>query len=68
MVYQVASWYNTHYSGSGLKSYQFYEVKVIAVVTSSGNRTFSSTATLVRTKEGGKFKGKLRRIIFCQLT
>ena len=64
MVYQVASWYNTHYSGSVLKSYQFYEVKVIAVVTSSGNGTFSSRATLVRTKDGGKFKRNLRRMHF----
>ena len=64
MVYQVASWYNTHYSGSVLKGYQFYEVKIIAVATSSGNGTYSSTATLIRTKEGGKFRRNLKPLRF----
>ena len=55
MVFQVSKWYNTHYSGSVLKGYQFYEVQVIAVTTASGNGTYmySTKAALARTSEGG---------------
>ena len=56
LIFQVSTPYNTHNTGSVLKGYQFYEVKVIAVTTSVGNGTFSSTATLARTKEGGDYK------------
>ena len=55
MVFQVSKWYNTHYSGSVLKGYQFYEVQVIAVTTASGNGTYmySTKGALTRTSEGG---------------
>ena len=55
MVFQVSKWHNTHYSGSVLKGYQFYEVQVVAVTTASGNSTYmySTKAALRRTSEGG---------------
>lgn len=54
LIYKVSNWYNSHYSGSVLRTYQFYEVNVIAVANNSGNGTYSSEPTIARTNEGGK--------------
>lgn len=54
-VFQASKWHNTHYSGSVLKGYSYYEVKVIAVViTGNGTSMYSTRASLTRTNEGGK--------------
>ena len=54
LIYKVSNWYNSHYSGSVLRTYQSYEVNVIAVANNSGNGTYSSEPTIARTNEGGK--------------
>ena len=54
LIYKVSNWYNSHYSGSVLRTYQSYEVNVIAVANNSGNGTYSSEPTIARTSEGGK--------------
>ena len=54
LIYQASNWYNSHYSGSTLRGYQFYQVNIIAVATHSENGTYSSEATIARTNEGGK--------------
>ena len=64
LIYQVGNWYNSHNSGSILRGYQFYQVNIIAVVTNSGNGTYSSEATIVRTNEGGKKKKKKWTLFF----
>ncbi|KAM7428099.1 hypothetical protein ABFA07_020874 [Porites harrisoni] len=52
LIYQASSWYNSHYSGSTLRGYQFYRVNIIAVATYSENGTYSSEAAIARTNEG----------------
>ena len=54
LIYKVSNWYNSHYSGSVLRTYQSYEVNVIAVANNSGNGAYSSEPTIARTNEGGK--------------
>lgn len=54
LIYRVSNWYNSHYSGSILRTYQSYEVNVIAVTNNSGNGAYSSEPTIARTNEGGK--------------
>ena len=54
LIYKVSNWYNSHYSGSVLRTYQSYEVDVIAVANNSGNGAYSSEPTIARTNEGGK--------------
>ena len=54
LIYKVSNWYNSHYSGSVLRTYQSYEVDVIAVANNSGNGAYSSEPTIARTSEGGK--------------
>ena len=54
LIYKVSNWYNSHNSGSVLRSYQSYEVNVIALANNSGNGTYSSEPTIARTNEGGK--------------
>ena len=54
LIYRVSNWYNSHYSGSVLRTYQSYEVNVIAVGNNSGNGAYSSEPTIARTNEGGK--------------
>ena len=56
LIYQASSWYNSHYSGSTLRGYQFYRVNIIAVATYSENGTYSSEATIARTNEGGRYQ------------
>ena len=53
LIFEVPNSYDTHYTGSVLKSYQFYDVQVIAVETSVGNSTYSSQKESMRTNEGG---------------
>lgn len=53
LIFKAPNSYNTHYTGTLLKSYQFYDVQVIAV-TSVGNGTYSSQTEPTRTDEGGK--------------
>lgn len=64
LIYQVGNWYNSHNSGRILRGYQFYQVNIIAVATNSGNGTYSSEATIVRTNEGGKKQKKNERHFF----
>ena len=56
LIYQASNWYNSHYSGSTLRGYQFYQVNIIAVATYSENGTYSSEATIARTNEGGRYQ------------
>ena len=56
LIYQASSWYNSHYSGSTLRGYQFYRVNIIAVATYSENGTYSSEAAIARTNEGGRYQ------------
>ena len=53
LIFEVPNSYDTHYTGSVLKGYQFYDVQVIAVETSVGNSTYSSQKESMRTNEGG---------------
>ena len=56
LIYHVSRWYNSHYTGNILKGYTFYEVNVVALANSLGNRTlYSSEAITARTNEGGKY-------------
>ncbi|XP_073248869.1 uncharacterized protein [Porites lutea] len=53
LIYHVSRWYNSHYTGNILKGYTFYEVNVVALANSLGNRTlYSSEAITARTNEG----------------
>jgi len=54
LIFEVPNSYDTHYTGAVLKSYQFYDVQVIAVTTSVGNGTYSTQTEITRTEEGGK--------------
>ena len=62
LIFQTPSSYITHYSGSVLKSYQFYDVEVIAVTASGDNGTYSSRTESARTDEGGNIKRTVRKI------
>ena len=53
LIYKVSNLYNSHYSGSVLRTYQSYEVNLIAVANNSGNGTYSSEPIIARTNEGG---------------
>ena len=53
LIFAVPNSYDTHYTGTVLKSYQFYDVQVTAVTTSVGNGTHSSQTEPTRTEEGG---------------
>ena len=53
LVFQSPTGNNTHRSGSVLKVFRFYEVKVIAETATVGNRTYSSETASTRTDEGG---------------
>ena len=53
LIFEVSNSYDTHYTGSVLKGYQFYDVQVIAVMTSVGNGTYSTQTETTRTEEGG---------------
>ena len=53
LVYLSSTRNTTHGTGNVLKGFQFYEVKVIAVTTVAGNRSYSSEAVLARTDEAG---------------
>ena len=69
LIFEVPNSYNTHYTGAVLKSYQFYDVQVIAVTTSVGNGTYSTQTEITRTEEGGNkvYKNSMSielRIIF----
>ncbi|XP_020606859.1 MAM and fibronectin type III domain-containing protein 1-like [Orbicella faveolata] len=52
LIFEVPNSYDTHYTGAVLKSYQFYDVQVIAVTTSVGNGTYSTQTETTRTEEG----------------
>ena len=54
LIFEVLNSYDTHYTGAVLKSYQFYDVQVIAVTTGVGNGTYSTQTETTRTEEGGK--------------
>jgi len=54
LIFEVPNSYDTHHSGPVFKSYQFYDLQVIAVTTSAGNGTYSSQIETARTEEGGK--------------
>lgn len=54
LIFQASSSYSIHYTGRVLRSYQFYDVQVIAATTSAGNGTYSSQTETTRTDEGGK--------------
>lgn len=62
LIYKVSNWYNSHYSGSVLRTYQSYEVDVIAVANNSGNGAYSSEPTIARTNEGGKNQKRTAKI------
>ena len=53
LSFEVPNSYDTHYTGTVLKSYQFYDVQVTALTTSVGNDTYSSQTEPTRTEEGG---------------
>ena len=54
LIFETQSYSNTHYTGKILRSYQYYDVQVIAVASNSSNGTFSSRKEIARTNEGGK--------------
>ena len=54
LIFETQSYYNTHYTGKVLGSYQYYDVQLIAVASNSSNGTFSSKKEIARTNEGGK--------------
>ena len=62
LIYKVSNWYNSHYSGSVLRTYQSYEVDVIAVANNSGNGAYSSEPTIAITNEGGKNQKRTAKI------
>ncbi|KAL9953497.1 hypothetical protein ACROYT_G040920 [Oculina patagonica] len=52
LIFQAPSSHSTHYTGTVLKSYQYYDVHVIAVTTGVGNGTYSSQTESTMTDEG----------------
>ncbi|PFX28263.1 Transmembrane protease serine 5 [Stylophora pistillata] len=52
LIFQTPSYYNTHYTGRVLRSYQYYDVQVVAVASNSSNGTYTSRKEMGRTEEG----------------